>query len=105
MVYACISLFEKTRHNSGGNMPSGNCPECGHIVALSAESCPNCGNTNFEIKTGKIVPLKCWSCDGAGYHINDYHRSTGIFRERCRYCNGSGRILGEETIDVRDTKK
>jgi ribosomal protein S27E len=46
-------------------MPLGPCPECGNYVALSARSCPGCGNRNFTIRTARFL-VTCDSCHGDG---------------------------------------
>jgi len=49
-------------------MPSGPCPECRHTVALSANSCPKCGNTSFLRDAGpQEFEETCLSCSGKGY--------------------------------------
>ena len=68
-------------------MPTGECPECKKAVALSAKSCPNCGNRDFRVKTGNKLFVRCRNCSGHG----------------CSICSRKGYTLSNQTVDVRDT--
>jgi len=67
-------------------MPTGECPECKKIVALSAKSCRNCGNRDFLVKSGNKLFIYCRECSGKG----------------CRVCAGKGYTVGDQTVDVRN---
>ena|SRR6266478_7809174 len=70
-------------------MPTGECPECKKIVALSAKSCPNCGNRDFRVKTNNRLFLRCRNCSGHG----------------CSACSRKGYTLSDQKVDVRDPAK
>lgn len=61
-------------------------PECGHTVALSAKSCPRCGNTSFRHYAGtRDAEEICTYCKGNGY--------TTRPELYCTSCNGWGKII------------
>lgn len=73
-------------------MPTGPCPECGHLVALSAVSCPQCGNRNFALSPGLTERYRCRACDATG-------RDSG---NSCHYCQGTGYRESPVPLDARD---
>ena len=60
-----------------------NCPDCRKSISTNAESCPNCGNTKFELRSSKPQWGTCKHCRGTGL---DYGGP-----ERCSDCRGTGR--------------
>jgi hypothetical protein len=73
-------------------MALGTCPECDHSVASSASSCPNCGNTEFYVKTGYRIRYLCSGCKGSG-------KKNG---NTCRSCDGTGLSYYDQTYDSRN---
>ena len=89
----------------------GYCPICNHHpIAPSCETCPQCGNRDWVIPTGKAAP--CEVCNGTRINPNGCEACTGSGRVtrgavwtgvagspfnspgtevRCEYCNGSGK--------------
>jgi len=80
------------------------CPICGHIVALSAGQCANCGNTNFY-KVGSILRnTTCSSCKGDGKAQWTLDRDSSWQKpdkDYCCCCHGRGHILTYSVIDLR----
>ncbi len=83
----------------------GKCPTCKHEVSLNANFCPNCGEHNFMVLTGKKIRArgKCYSCNGSG---TDRRRSNLLWNAKCSNCNGEGSTVFEynETVDGRTLK-
>lgn len=71
---------------------SGPCPVCGRTVASSAESCPNCGNRDFVVKTGRRLRYVC-KCEGLG---------TTDSGDICPNCKGEGLIYVQQKADSRN---
>jgi hypothetical protein len=66
-------------------MPTGTCPDCGHVVAPSAEACPNCGNREFYRRRGRVSYSEiCGRCKGKGWNQTVGRPSI------CESCNGKG---------------
>ena len=85
----------------------GYCPYCQRKLAPSAASCPECGNRQFQFKTGEErrelieEPHLCENCCGKGYfesrrqsHCTQCFGSGQVmgvlWRKRCEKCHGSG---------------
>jgi hypothetical protein len=80
-------------------MPTGSCPDCGHIVAPSAEACPNCGNREFYRSRGHVNYKEiCGQCKGKGFRQSPGSRPT-----ICETCKGKGvnHWTYEDHIDTR----
>jgi hypothetical protein len=66
-------------------MPTGTCPDCGHVVAPSAEACPNCGNREFYRRHGRVSYSEiCSQCKGKGWRQGSGRPSI------CESCKGKG---------------
>ena len=83
-------------------MASGNCPECGSLVASSASSCPKCGNYNFTVKTDIKLHVCCRKCNGAGEYYDYENRNSGTSGNYpCRICDSKGVQTYYYEYDVR----
>jgi hypothetical protein len=81
-------------------MAAGNCPTCGHIVALSARACKNCGHRDFSYRAFLGIEIEaCKACEGKGWQ-HSTHRL-------CIVCGGYGQVVNErsEFLDVRSHPK
>jgi Zn finger protein HypA/HybF involved in hydrogenase expression len=79
-------------------MALGKCPECAGAVSTTATSCPHCGNTKFQVPSGRFVKQRCRQCLGAKYNPVDY----GGKGEACPKCSGTGEQPVAEVKDLRD---
>jgi len=71
-------------------MALGKCPDCDGKVSTTATVCPHCGNTQFDVRTGRLVDVVCFICNGTP-------------REKaCGLCHGSGQHEVPEWKDLRD---
>ena len=93
-------------------MPLGPCPECGNYVALSARSCPGCGNRNFTIRTPQFL-VTCDSCHGDGKLFDfgvdefdmEYTRKPSLTVTPCFKCHGKGYVSSFYEVDSRDPEE
>jgi hypothetical protein len=67
-------------------MPTGKCPKCLQLVALSATHCQNCGNRSFVLKTLNYKEV-CFWCRGRAF--------------ACKYCDEQGFKYKTYSIDCR----
>ena len=73
------------------------CPNCGNIIALTVESCPQCGFKQF-FKAGQGVKEICYHCHGNGMATPGYPTNQG----HCVTCSGRGFFFQYAIIDLRN---
>jgi hypothetical protein len=85
-------------------MAESNCPTCGHIVALSADECKNCGHRDFSYRAYFGINVEtCKACDGKGWQRKWKSQPHRL----CHVCDGYGQVVSErsEFVDVRSQTK
>ena len=85
-------------------MAESNCPTCGHIVALSAHECKNCGHSDFSYRAFFGVKVEtCKGCEGKGWQYGWKNNPPAL----CHVCGGYGQVVNErrELVDVRSRPK
>lgn len=106
-VLFCSLLIERirslvmSRNPSYGSSASAKprCPHCGNIIALTVESCPQCGFRGF-FKAGQRVKETCHHCDGNG--MAPWYAPPNL--DYCEACSGRGFCFKYDVIDLRDNE-
>ena len=77
-----------TRNPSYGSLPpeKPTCPNCGNIIALTCDTCLQCGFSQFLIRGTGVSKVACTACEGNGKK-EWYAYSSGDY---CDNCKGRG---------------
>lgn len=78
---------------------SGHCPTCGHIIALSAEKCGNCGEMYFS--DSRKRSKTCEMCQGDGIFPKEAPNQLPSY---CGWCGGDGELSTYDSFDLRTGK-
>ncbi len=93
-----------TRNPSYGSLPpeKPTCPNCGNIIALTCDTCLQCGFSQFLIRGTGVSKVACTACEGNGKK-EWYAYSSGDY---CDNCKGRGYTLSYsyDQIDLRTNK-